>query len=70
MAAAVHQCQSWKLKETAIKEQNCQIRQKRLLTVGGGKRLVGLGQISTASTSKVNGLNKAIPSQVWYTLLY
>ena len=44
--------------------QNCQSGQKFLLTVVGGKRLVGCGQISLASNSKANGLNEAIPSQV------
>ena len=31
--------------------------------MGGGRRLVGCGQILLASNSKVNGLNEAIPSQ-------
>ena len=40
--------------------------QKFLLTVDGGRRQVGCGQISLASNSKANGLNDdAIPSQVW-----
>ena len=47
------------------KFENCQIRQKFLLTVGGSRRLVGCGQISLASNSKASGLNEAIPSQVW-----
>ncbi len=65
MAAAVHTGPIGTVK----RGQNCQIRQKFLLRVGGGRRLVGCGQISLASTSKANGLNEAIPSQVWYTLL-
>ena len=32
--------------------------------MGGGRRLVGCGQIFLASNSKANGLNEAIPSQV------
>ena len=63
MAAIVHTGPELKTKS------NCQIGQKFLLTVGGGRRLVGCGQISLASNSKANGLNEAIPSQVWYTLL-
>ena len=43
--------------------QNCHIRQNFLLIVGGGKRLVGCGQISLTSNSKANGLNETIPSQ-------
>ena len=43
--------------------QNCHLRQKFLLRVGGGRRLVGCGQILLASNSKANGLNEAIPSQ-------
>ena len=34
--------------------QNCQSVQKFLLTMVGGKRLVGCGQISLASNSKAN----------------
>ena len=49
--------------------ENCQSGQKFLLTVGGGRRQVGWGQISLASNAKANGLNEAIPSQVWCTLL-
>ena len=51
------------------KGQNCQIKQKFLLRVGGGKRLVGHGQIFLASISKVIGRNEAISSQIWHTLL-
>ena len=60
---------TWKSKQSVKKGQNCHIRQKFLLAVGGGKMLVGCGQISLTSNSNVNGLNEAIPSQVWYTLL-
>ena len=49
--------------------QNCQSGQKFLLTVGGGRRQVRCGQISLATYSKANGLNEAIPSQVWCKLL-
>ena len=35
-----------------------------MLRVGGGRRLVGCGQISLASNSKANGLNEVISSQV------
>ena len=31
----------------------------------GGRRLVGCGQISVVFNSMANGLNEAIPSQVW-----
>ena len=34
-----------------------------MLRVGGGRRLVGCGQILLASNSKANGLNEAISSQ-------
>ena len=69
MAAAVHTRPDLEPKQTVKKGQNCEIRQKFLLRVGGGRRLVGCGQISLASNSKANGLNEAIPSQVWCTLL-
>ena len=57
MAAIVHSGPELKTKT------NCQIGQKFSLTVSGGRGLVGCGQISLASNSKVNGLNEAIPSQ-------
>ena len=69
MAAAVHTGPELETKTNCQKGQNCQIRQKFLLRVGGGRRLVGCGQISLASNSKANGLNEAIPSQVWCKLL-
>jgi hypothetical protein len=69
MAAVVHTWPELKTKPNCQIRQNCQIGQKFLLTVGGGKRLVGCWQLSLASNSKANGLNKDIPSQVWCTLL-
>ena len=65
MAAVVHTGPELK----TVAELSDYIGQKFLLTVGGGRRLVGCGQISLAYNSKANGLNEAIPSQVWYTLL-
>ena len=62
MAAVVHTGPELKTKT------NCQIGQKFLLTVGGGRRLVGCGQIYLAY-SNANGLNEAIPSQLWFILL-
>ena len=55
MAAVVHTGPELKTKT------NCQIGQKFLLTVGGGRRLVGCGQIYLAY-SNANGLHEAIPS--------
>ena len=63
MAAIVHTGPELKTKS------NCQIGQKFLLTVGGGRRLVGCGQISLASNSKANGLNEAILSQVVHIIV-
>ena len=55
MAAMVHRA----------RVENCQIGQN----CQNGQGVVGCGQISLASNSKANGLNEAIPSQVWCTLL-
>ena len=57
----MHTGPDWKQKQ-AVKQG--QIRQKFLLTVGGGKMLVGLGEISLTLNSKANGLNEAIPLQI------
>ena len=65
MAAMVHRARV----ENCQIGQNCQSGQKFLLTVVGGKRLVGCGQISLASNSKANGLNEAILLQIWCKLL-
>ena len=67
MAAMVHTGPELKTKTHCQIGQYCQIGQKFLLTVGGSRRLVGCRQISLAS--KANGVNEAIPSQVWCTSL-
>jgi hypothetical protein len=59
MAAAVHTWPELETKTNWHMGQKCQIRQKFLLTVSGGKSLVGWGQISLTSNSKTNGLNEA-----------
>ena len=64
------QGQSWKPKQTVKKGQSCQIRQKFLLTVGGGKRLTGCWQISLISNWNVNGLNETISSQIYKYIVH
>ena len=60
MVAAVHTGSLLETKTNCQAGQNCQIRQKLLLTVGEGegKRLVGLGQISLTLNLKANAWSK------------